>query len=470
MYTFYRPCAAVAVLFAAATGHAGPLVTERVSVNPASGLQADGPSDSPALSADGCIVAFVSRSGTLAPGSYGLTKTSASQVYAVNRCVSPNTIELVSVTNDGSTASDRDCFYPNISADGRYVAFITSAGNLPVPGSGPSGQVFLPFVRDRLTQTTLSPLEAWRTTPNNGAGVYFDTLGTNPVARQNYMSADASEFAFWFFDGVSPTLNVYAFHVSGATTTLYTICPGAAAGSCSKPQISGDGSTIVFPSSHALIAGDVNGSADVYAFDTATTDSSLVSVTAANVQANNPVDPGNDLGISNDGNVVAFLSDTATNFPGNTPFTLLAKNRTSGEVTLISAGPGGTPEVPTLFTNNEANEVGATPQLSADGNRIAFGSNNPAITPYPDPFTLGSLDAVVADLTLKRLGSACLSASGSHGDQGCDTVTISADGKWVAFRSISDNLVPGDTNALADIFVVALDPAVDDVFASGFEP
>ena len=439
---------------------AGALFSERINVNPMTGTQADGPSDAPVLSADGCVVAFTSQSGTLAPASYGLTKTSVNQVYAVNRCVTPHTIELVSVTTDGSTAADRACFYPNISADGRYVAFVTSAGNLPSPNSGPSGQVFLVFVRDRVTQTTTSPLQAWRTTPSNGAGIYFDTIGH--VARQSYMSADASEFAFNFFDGVSPTNNVDAFHVTGATTSLQPVCTGAATGTCAGPQISGDGSTIVFTTSYAISADDTSSRADVYAYDTATMISSRISVNADNSQSTNDIDPGNDLGVSNDGNLVAFSSDSATNFPGNTSYTLLAKNRTTGEVTLVSAAPGGMAQRPNVFGEGEV-----TPQLSADGNRIAFASNNDAITPYPG--ITSSFDAVVADLTLKLLGSACLSASGSHGNKGCDTVAISADGKWLAFRSNSDNLVPNDTNGEPDIFVVELDSAVDSIFADGFE-
>ena len=108
----------------------------------------------------------------------------------------------------------------------------------------------------------------------------------------------------------------------------------------------------------------------------------------------------------------------------------------------------------------------ALPQLSADGNRLAFTAESQLV---PHNNQVGK-DTVVADLSLGRLGSACISASGSYGRFGCDGVTISADGKWAAFRSVSDNLVPNDTNTEPDIFVVALDPAVNVVFADGFEP
>ena len=169
MSKFVLCCGAVIILFAGAPVAAGPLITERVNVNPVTGIEADGPSYSPVLSADGCVVAFVSQSSTLAPASYGLTTASPAQVYAVNRCVTPHTLELISVTSDGSAAADAACLAPNISADGRYVAFVSSATNLPAPGSGQVGAAQLVFVRDRVAQVTLSPLEAWRQSSGGSA-------------------------------------------------------------------------------------------------------------------------------------------------------------------------------------------------------------------------------------------------------------------------------------------------------------
>jgi len=136
---------------------------------------------------------------------------------------------------------------------------------------------------------------------------------------------------------------------------------------------------------------------------------------------------------------------------------LLLKNLTSGSVTLISARSDGTP-VPIGYGI-------ALPQLSADGNRLAFTAEN-QIIPHDNQF---GRDAVIADLSLGRLASACISASGLFAAAGCDGVTISADGRWAAFRSTATNLVPDDTNGEPDIFVVALDPVMDVLFADGFE-
>jgi len=447
---------AAMTLLASAPAFAGPLVTERINVNPTTGMQSDGISYSPVLSGDGCVVAFVSKATTLAPASYGLTSNSPAQVYAVDRCVTPHTIELVSVTNDGLAAADAACFVPNISADGRYVAFVSIAGNLPQNNAAPN-QNYLVFVRDRLAHTTLSPFEAWRPTPQNNGGV-----GVDVTSALRYMSADASKFLFEFSSAPTVQQNIYVVNFSGGVSTLQAICPtvdnACLAGTSTDMTLSADGSKALFQSTYPFVAGGATGLYSVYSYDVATAASSLVSVNGSGVPANASVEPLSDFGQSADGHLVAFSSDTATNFPGSTSNTLVLKNMTSGAATLISAMSDGTPV-----------RLGygiALPQLSADGNRLAFTAENQLV---PHNYQVGS-DAVVADLTLQRLGSACISASGSFGRNGCDGVTISADGKWVAFRSTSNNLVPNDTNGEPDIFVVALDPAVDIVFAEGFEP
>jgi Tol biopolymer transport system component len=447
-------CGAVNILLVAVPALAVPLFTERVNVNPTTGVQADGISYSPVLSADGCVVAFVSQSSTLAPASYGLTTSSPPQVYAVDRCVTPHTLELVSVTSDGAAAANYACSAPNISADGRYVAFVTAATNLPAPGSGQAGSGVIVFVRDRVAQTTLSPLEAWRPTPLNGGSVGVD--GTTAI---RYMSADASKFTFDFSSPPTVQQNFYVVTFSGGVSTLQPICTddSCLADTSDYLSISADGGKVLLDSTYPFAAGGNSGSSNLYLYDISSTVSTLVSVNAGGAPANAEVEPLGDISLSGDGHLAAFSSDTASNFPGSTSDTLLLKNMTTGAVSLISATSDGTPVT-----------IGygiALPQLSDDGNRLAFTSENHLVGNYYPP----GYDAVVADLSLGQLASACISTSGSRGLNGCDHVTISADGKWAAFRTTSNNLVSNDTNGEPDIFVVSLDPLYDDVFADGFE-
>src|SRR5262245_34345538 len=48
---------------------------------------------------------------------------------------------------------------------------------------------------------------------------------------------------------------------------------------------------------------------------------------------------------------------------------------------------------------------------------------------------------------------ASVSSAGAQGDQDSIHAAITPDGRFVAFSSLADNLVPGDTNGTADIFV-----------------
>src|SRR5438477_10465809 len=46
-----------------------------------------------------------------------------------------------------------------------------------------------------------------------------------------------------------------------------------------------------------------------------------------------------------------------------------------------------------------------------------------------------------------------VSSAGVQGNQDSEVPAVSGDGRYVAFASLSDNLVPGDTNGAVDVFV-----------------
>src|SRR5204862_6499305 len=99
--------------------------TERVSVN-SDGAEGDGSSERPTLSADGRYVAFSSSATNLVPGD----TNGQSDVFVHDR--QTRTTERVSVASagiEGHGWSDR----PAISANGRFVAFVSAAPDL-VPG------------------------------------------------------------------------------------------------------------------------------------------------------------------------------------------------------------------------------------------------------------------------------------------------------------------------------------------------
>ncbi len=107
--------------------------TERVSVD-AAGQEKAGYSEYPSVSADGSLVAFQSSADELVPG--GVGKTS---IYVKNRA--SGQIRRVSVSTSGSVA-DNNCNYPKISANGRYVVWISRATNLVPNDTNAKSDVF----------------------------------------------------------------------------------------------------------------------------------------------------------------------------------------------------------------------------------------------------------------------------------------------------------------------------------------
>jgi Ca2+-binding RTX toxin-like protein len=98
----------------------------------------------PSISADGRFVAFDSNASNLVPEDTNNTY----DVFV--RDTLTNTTTLVSVDSAGNPGN-RDSVSPSISADGRFVAFVSSSSNL-VPGDTNNTRDI--FVRDTLTNTT----------------------------------------------------------------------------------------------------------------------------------------------------------------------------------------------------------------------------------------------------------------------------------------------------------------------------
>ena len=435
-----RPFALALIYILATECHASPLFTERVTINPTTGLEADGSSDQPVLSADGCIVVFQSHSSTLADPKFNVTKSSPPQIYAVNRCVTPHTMELASVTTDGSTAANGYCEFPNVSADGRYVAFFSYASNLPSPGgSGNNGVI---FIRDRVAQTTLSPLATWQSTA---------TVVTN--TNKPYLSADAKYLAL-DFEATGVAHNIYRFDLSTSPPTLQPACPSAAmSGSrpCENAVISGDGSTLAFDSSNAVLAADTNSFDDIYAYNATTAMAQLASVNADGSLGNDNVGFNGSVVLSNDGHIVVFHNYDATNLTGGDR-TILIKDLTSGQLNSISKSG-----------QHVSMDPPSTLSVSGDGQRVGFTPN----TVYP--LVHSQIDALVYETQTQRLISMCLSSQAIYGNADCSEITLSADGNWAVYASSATNLVPGITNTIDNVFVSAISPVLDLVFTDGFE-
>ena len=136
-----------AICAGSAAASTPPPPVERIDVSTA-GMPGEVRGVSPSLSADGRFVAFASSANNLVPGDTN-GPSDRRDIFVRDRATS--TTERVSVATDGSQGADGESDSPSISADGRYVAFMSHASSLVAHDSNHAQDV---FVHDRVQRRT----------------------------------------------------------------------------------------------------------------------------------------------------------------------------------------------------------------------------------------------------------------------------------------------------------------------------
>jgi Tol biopolymer transport system component len=285
---------------------------------------------------------------------------------------------IVSVDSSG-VAGNLESSQPAVTPDGRYVAFISASVNLTgVPTNGKS-QVYR---RDRVTGNTI-------------------------IVSVN----DAGD---------------------------------AADSHCNAPSISADGTKIVFHSEAGnLVSDDTNFLSDIFLRDTALSQTTRVSVDNSSVEVNgesfNPV-------ISADGKFVAFDSDAGglVSFP-TTGRHVFRRDLTTGKNRLVAITSGG----------GEEGGTSHSPSISADGRYVAFVSTADDLTGPPAVSGSEQVYRRDMTLTVNAIVPISVSTDPVNvaPDNASTSPSISADGLVVAFVSLATNLVPDDFTSFADVFV-----------------
>jgi len=290
--------------------------TERLSVPPAGaglGTEGDASSFVGMISPDGRYVTFLSFASNLVPGDTNFSR----DVFLVDRV--SGSIERVSIGDQGQEGDDLsggNGISAFVSADGRYVAFTSSASNL-VPGDTNG----LPdvFVRDRLLGTTrrvsIAPggfdpddaveltsmttdgrllgitsaasnlvpgdtnqvLDCFVLTVATGA---FERISVSDAGTEGSLGSWALSLSrdgrFGAFLSNSPDLvsldgnqrrDVFVRDIDAHTTTLASLSDfgGQCGADCFSLSFSGDGAVIAFSSlSDNLVGFDYNGTADAF--------------------------------------------------------------------------------------------------------------------------------------------------------------------------------------------------------------
>lgn len=207
-------------------------------------------------------------------------------------------------------------------------------------------------------------------------------------------------------------------------------------------DISRDGRYVAFTTKASLTPADTNGASDVYLFDRMTNTRERVSVPTGGGLANGASERPS---ISADGRYIAFAS-AATN---------LIANDTNGTVDVFVRDriAGTTKRVSVSSTGAQVSGTSRDPDISADGSVVAFASSAFELVPND---ANGAADIFVRDLETETTTRVSVRVDGGEADQASVTPVLSDDGNVVAFVSASTNLVPGDTNGKADVFVHVL--------------
>ncbi|MBD2772309.1 TolB family protein [Iningainema tapete] len=336
----------------------------------------------------------------------------------------------------------------SISADGRYVAFTSSASNLVANDTNNSSDV---FVRDTVNNTTtLVSVDSNGIQGNGSSG----SSSISADGRYVAFTSRASNLVPNNTNRILNNLGVLVRDTVNNTTTLVSVDSNGIQGNEDSfmLSISADGQYVAFQSSaNNLVPNDTNGNSDIFVRDTVNNTTTRVSVDSNGIQGNGI---SNSPSISADGRYVAF-SSFSTNLVlndtnGRLNDDIFVRDIINNTTTLVSVDSNGI----------QGNSSSFFPSISADGRYIAFSSFASNLVPNDTNNNIGvfvsstdNIDVFVRDTINNTTTLISLDSNGIQGNSASFSPSISADGRYVAFTSRASNLVPNDTNMREDVFV-----------------
>jgi hypothetical protein len=397
-------------------------------------------------------------------------------------------IERVSIRSDGEQANDHS-ERPSISADGRFVAFASTASNLVPNDTNNASDI---FVYDRLHGTiervsvrsdggqanfgSFAPAisadgnvvvfysfatNLYANDTNNVADIFAHNRSTgqtelisrvidgvaNNISYDPDVSADGRYVTFWSYASnlVGGDTNNAAdvFWYDRLAQTMFRVSVDSNGvqgnGDSMRPRISGDGQRIVFESlASNLVLGDGNNYKDIFVHDRGTGQTQRVSVSSAGTEANGE---SFEAAISANGEVVAFVS-LANNLVANDNNgfpDIFIRHLLSNQTTLASLNTAG----------QQTNGWSREPALSHDGRYLTFRSQAGNLADPPTTnWQIYRRDRGEGVTVRVSTNSAGQPANGENW-----TSDLSANGRFIAFDSDANNLVANDTNERRDVFV-----------------
>ena len=311
-------------------------ITWRVSIA-SDGNQGNGGSANPAISSDGRYVVFQSAASNLVLGD----TNDREDVFVYDRTTGETT--RVSTSSTGSQGNDHSAL-PYISADGRFVSFLSEASNLEPGDTNNSRDV---FVHDRMTGQT------------SRVSVAPDGNQWDYTSHYHSISADGRYVMFYSVSNelTPPDFGIFVHdRVTGQVTrVIATVASGV-------QTVGPDGRYVAFSSEASnLEPGDTNDKIDVFVHDRTTGITERVSVASDGNQAS---DHSSDPSISADGRFVVFDTRASNLVSGDTneDSDIFVHDRTAGVTARISI----------ISDGSEGSDKSSHASISSDGRYVSF--------------------------------------------------------------------------------------------------
>jgi Tol biopolymer transport system component len=419
----------------------------------------------PSLSADGTVVAFRSDSDFLGQG----ISENQHEIWLYD--LPTMTYRRVTSASDG----DRDSTGPSLSADGTVVAFFSDSDflNQGIPDEQDEIWLYRPFehslhlplvlrgwpppVPDRGTTTLVSVNtdgekgnddSKYPSISEDGRYVAFHSSATNLVQGDTNVFCD-TDYDEQYDDNCE---DIFVHdRQTGVTTRVSVASDGTEGNAWSvQPSISGNGRFVAFRSGASnLVEDDTNHSSDSFVHDRVTGETTRVSVASDGAQASSG---SLVFSISTSGRYVAFTSfaDDLVAGDDNYAYDVFVRDRDAGETTRVSVDSDGA----------EGDDHSWGGGISADGRYVAFYSdatdlvegdtNNFCDSDNDGVYEDNCTDVFVHDRQTGDTTRVSVSSDGTQGNGSSWWISISGDGRYVAFTSYASNLVTGDTNNFCD--------------------
>ena len=306
----------------------------------AAGVEGNGFSDKPVVSADGVTVAFESTATNLVAGD----TNGVSDIFvwsALNPAAGVRRVSLGLAGAQTNATSNQ----PSLSGDGKVVAFTSGATNLTANEAG--GINAIRVYRRDLTAGVNTLVS------QNESGV--SQGGNHPV-----LSEDGNRLAFSTSAQLRTTdtnglWDIYVYEHSAASLKRVSLTStggernqgNESTSRIVAPAISGDGNYVAYATTATnVVPGDTNGLQDVFVVNVDTVSVVRASVSNTGVQGNadSPVGQGERPSLSADGKWVAFTT-AATNIAGATNVVLRnwETNETRAATSVATGGQGAGP-------------------------------------------------------------------------------------------------------------------------------